>query len=152
MSESDERELSAGLRRHFAERADESAAPPFARIWSAARASEQASEHEKRRRPVWRRSPWTPAAAGAAVLVLAAWLWPSLPAEPEPEPELAALLASAAALTTDWEAPLDFLLTTPGLELIETTPSFGPSGEQEEEEETNADGAQSSRPRKRMTT
>ncbi len=143
MSDSDERELRAGLRSHFAERADESAAPPFARVWGAARAraAERASE---------RRGPWTAAAAGTAALALARILavafWPS--PSGDPEPELRALLSSAAAHTMDWEAPLDFLRTTPGLELIETTPSFG----EPEEEETNAEGAQSSRPRERTTT
>ena len=152
MSESDERELREGLRDHFEERADASAAPPFERAWGAARV--RAAERANQRGLGW--SVGFPVAgavaAGALLAVLALVVdvyWASPPAKPERE--FGAVLASAAALTQHWEAPLDFLLATPGLELIQTVPSFGVS-DPPEPDETNAEGAQSARPRERMTT
>ncbi|MBW2282171.1 MAG: hypothetical protein JRG82_15650 [Deltaproteobacteria bacterium] len=155
MSGGDDRELREGLRAHFGQRADESAAPPFERVWGAARTHAARHSQEGESPDGLGRSfglPVTAAVAGAAVLILLAFGLDSWLAAPRaPEPDLRSELASAAELTQDWEAPLDFLLTTSGLELIETAPSFG-AVDEEADIDTPAEGAQRSRPRERMTT
>ena len=111
--------------------ADEAAAPAFREVLARTRA---------------RRAPlegliWRPALAVAAVVVVAAVLTLHRPARPVPPtnrtrartPE-SALPAAAVALAA-WRAPTDFLLETPGADLLtrvpalvhpapETTPAF----------------------------
>jgi hypothetical protein len=79
-------------------------APAFRRMWEAARAVDQ------RRRPLWMAVPVL--AAVALVLVLTA------------RPQVAPTPASQRIPSLEWEGPLDFLLQTPGAELLNTVPTF----------------------------
>ena len=78
------------------------------------------------RRPVRRGPLWQPVAALAAVLLVAiavAWLMPRLTgpgAAPLSEEEQLAL----ASELSGWRGPLDFLLETPGREVLIGAPSF----------------------------
>jgi len=85
-----------------AHRADRT--PPFRRTWEGAR------QTEKYRRPLW---PLVPAIAALALLIL--WnVRPNVSRGPAPQ--------SMPGL--EWNAPLDFLLQTPGSELLNTVPKF----------------------------
>jgi len=66
-----------------------------------------------RRRPSRARVPLALAAAAVAVVVAAVWLL-------RPAPEFPIDLAA-----TRWEAPTDFLLRTPGAELLRSVPDVG---------------------------
>src|SRR5262249_49464077 len=94
------------LRRRFGDlrREDEWRAPQFAALW------------RSRQRKRQRLSRWF-AAGASAVLVLAGLLWlRSVQHGPENAP---------AASITAWKAPTDFLLETPGRELLRTVPAIG---------------------------
>lgn len=85
-----------------AHRADR--APPFRRTWEAAHSPE-------RRRPLW----WVGVPALAAVALLLVWTSrPSTISTSVPQP----------IQSLEWEGPLDFLLQTPGSELLNTVPTF----------------------------
>jgi hypothetical protein len=99
------------LREHFARQRSEEArdAPGFAQVWAAAQ--------ERGRRP--RRGRLTLLTAGAvaaAVAMLLLWR----PSPPPPPPS-----ASASPSLGRWRAPTDFLLQTPGRELLSGLPAFG---------------------------
>ncbi len=96
-----------------AHRATRRQPPEFATLWS--RAAGQMRS---------RRSARTTRLAGAAAaLALAAGigLWT---AERHSRAELEDAMATAAAIS-EWRAPLDYLLDTPGRQWLETTPSWG---------------------------
>jgi len=80
-------------------------APPFRRMWEAARVG------ERRRRPLWLAFP----ALAAVVLVLVWMTRPQVAPTPPSSEEISSL---------EWEGPLDFLLQTPGSELLNTVPTF----------------------------
>ena len=93
--------------------------PAFDEVWSAAQAS--------------RRGQFARVLLAAAVLVTTAWLLVAS-VKPWAEPLHAkAVLPTAAPLVvppvvlalSDWRAPTDFLLETPGLELMATVPVVG---------------------------
>ena len=78
-------------------------APSFRRTWDAAR--------QRRATPPW--WAFAPAVAAAALLIL--WsVRPSPTSAPAPH-QIPSL---------DWNAPLDFLLRTPGSEMLSTVPTF----------------------------
>ena len=94
------------LRRWFAEQRREEleSAPPFRRMWAAARAP------RRTRRPAR-------LAAAAVALALAALLWLRLDREPAPPPGTSPPIA-------EWRSPTEFLLATPGRELLSTVPAL----------------------------
>jgi len=92
-------QLFQALRRH-----DAGLRPPFADTLAAAR----------RRRPT-RRGAVVAALAAAAALVLLAVIWGG-PSRHQGIVDLA---------TARWEAPTDFLLQTPGAQLLRTVPALG---------------------------
>jgi hypothetical protein len=97
--------VDADLRARFAVlRREEQPAPEFASLW--------------RRRPNSSRGRalWLMAAACGAI-VLAAIVWQS--ATPRRPHDL------SVASITEWKAPTDFLLETPGRELLRTVPQIG---------------------------
>jgi len=100
----DLRELFAASRRQEAAQA-----PPFDRLWQRARAAARSAPARAARRLGY-------AAAAAGVLAAALLLWRPVFHETEP-----ALEASILA----WRAPTDFLLETPGAELLSTVPKLG---------------------------
>ena len=106
---SDERE-ERGLRDLFAQqRADESArAPSFA--------STMASARRRDRRAGGRRTMWLGAAAAAAAVIAVALVMMPRRAGDETR-RMTAELSSVG-----WRSPTDFLLETPGAELLRTTP------------------------------
>ena len=78
------------------------------------------------RRPVRRAALWRPAAALAAVLLAAiavAWLMPSLSGPGAASLTEEEQLALARELS-GWQGPLDFLLETPGREVLFAAPSL----------------------------
>jgi len=85
-----------------AHRADR--APAFRRMWEAARAVDQ------RRQPLWVAVPVL-----AAVALLLVWTT---------RPQVISTPASQQIPSLEWNAPLDFLLQTPGSELLNTVPTF----------------------------
>ena len=99
----------ADLRAAFAavRREDAAGAPPFEAVIAASR------------RGPHRRRPWlVPALTGtvaAAVVAIAV-----LTVARRPEPRLPGVPSFE-----DWTAPTDFLLRTPGMEMLETVPSLG---------------------------
>ena len=101
MNEQDEERRIRGLLEK-AHRADQ--APPFRRTWDAA------SRIDRHRQPLW---PYIQAAAAVALLIFSN-IRPKVSPEPPPQ--------SLPAL--QWNAPLDFLLQTPGSELLKTVPNF----------------------------
>ena len=100
-------------------REDEEAAPAFDPMWDRA-----ARRHAFRRFTLAsRQALW--AAAGVAFLSGATILYRA--ASPPPE----TVSADVARAFAEWRAPTDFLLRTPGRELLETVPRVGvdlPSG------------------------
>ncbi len=92
----DLRERFAALRRE-----DASQAPEFSAVPDRARG----------RRPAWSR--W---AAAAAMVIVAALLLTKFYPRP----------AAPTQSITEWKSPTDFLLETPGRDLLQTMPSFGP--------------------------
>jgi hypothetical protein len=98
------------LRRRFAvlRRDDEQGIPEFARLW-------RGKAHAPRSK-----RGWVVAAAFALVLVALGWrLTQRLPpARPKPADV-------SVVLITEWKAPTDFLLATPGRELLSTVPQIG---------------------------
>ena len=107
------------LRERFAAlRAEEQRrAPRFSAVWAAA--------EDRRGRRQGRRAGLRLAAAfaGAALLTLAVFVWrPSSPPPPAPGSE------PVPPSITEWRAPTDFLLETPGREVLRTVPRFGRSG------------------------
>src|SRR5262249_30701676 len=106
-----ERDDSAGrgdeqLRRRFADLRQEDGrrAPPFAALW------------RRRQRKPERRIRWVFVAA-AAVIVFAGLFWLRA-VRPRPTD------ATVASITA-WKAPTDFLLETPGRDLLRTVPEIG---------------------------
>jgi hypothetical protein len=100
-------------------REEEGASPAFDPIWDRA-ARRHASRRSSRasRQTLW-------AAAGAAFFVGATILYRA----PSPAPE--SVSEDVARAFAEWKAPTDFLLRTPGRELLETVPRVGvdlPSG------------------------
>lgn len=87
-------------------------APRFALLW--ARAADQQRSRQATRRTHLVRA----AAGGVLVLAVTFGLWT---ANRRDGGRLERATAMAAALS-DWQAPLDFLLDTPGREWLETTP------------------------------
>ncbi|HXN10581.1 MAG TPA: hypothetical protein VN859_05010 [Steroidobacteraceae bacterium] len=76
----------------------------------------------RRARAVSRRPQWRPAAlACLALAALTAVVWRIAP---EPTP---AMYPPSALSLTDWHSPTDFLLTTPGSELLHAVPHIGES-------------------------
>ncbi len=96
------------LRRWFTalRREEAQAAPPFRRVWAAARAG---------RRPR-RRVRFAVAAVALALLALL-WL------RPGPAPE-----SGTSPSIAQWRSPTRFLLATPGRELLSTVPALGDPG------------------------
>lgn len=94
------------LRRHFAvlRREEEQHAPEFATFW-------KARAEAPRRQARWF------AATACALIALLALLW-IRSAQRRPEEKTAASI-------TEWKAPTDFLLETPGRELLTTVPEIG---------------------------
>ncbi len=85
-----------------AHRADR--APAFRRMWEAARAG------DRTRRPLWVAFP-----ALAAVVLLLVWTT---------RPQVGPTRGSQQIASLEWKGPLDFLLQTPGSELLNTVPTF----------------------------
>ncbi len=85
-----------------AHRADR--APAFRRMWEAACAV------DRRRRPLWVAVPAL--AAVALLLVLTT------------RPQVVPTPSSQQIPSLEWKGPLDFLLQTPGSELLNTVPTF----------------------------
>jgi hypothetical protein len=105
-----------GLEQTFAalRRQEKNAAPSFATLW-------QAAEERRRSR---RAGPWRPlsltataAAAGLLVLLLALWRVP-----PGARPSLP---AAGIPAISQWRPATDFLLQTPGRELLGEAPILG---------------------------
>lgn len=94
------------LRRRFAvlRREEEQHAPAFADLWKPRAGA-------RRRKLRWL------AATACALIALLAFLW-IRSAQRRPE-------EIAVASITDWKAPTDFLLETPGRELLRTVPEIG---------------------------
>ncbi|HEV8629063.1 MAG TPA: hypothetical protein VGV61_02015, partial [Thermoanaerobaculia bacterium] len=91
--------------------ADEAPAPPFARVWAAAEAGAMA------RRPPRRRLLLVAMATPVVIVALVLLARPAgQPAKTTP--------ATAAALV-DWRPATDFLLATPGGELLSEVPRLG---------------------------
>lgn len=86
-------------------REEQEAAPPFRRVWAAARA-------QRRPRPRVRFA----IAAVALALVALLWLRPDTGRAPEP---------GTSPSIAQWRSPTDFLLATPGRELLSTVPALG---------------------------
>jgi hypothetical protein len=103
MTEDEDRDL----RERFAamRRGEEAGAPPIDRLLARAR-----SGGEARRLA----GPGLAIAAAAAVLMALALLPRREPPPPSPVP-----------LLTEWRSPTDFLLQTPGREILDTLPRFG---------------------------
>lgn len=113
MSETErEREL---LREILAEghRSTHRRPPAFATLWSRAAAEARAPRTARRR-------GFAVAAVAAAMLAIATTivLWPTNRQSPS-EIERAMLIAASVS---EWRAPLDFLLETPGQEWLDSTP------------------------------
>jgi hypothetical protein len=96
--EPDLRDRFAALRRE-----EEQGAPPFAAVRQAARAH--------RRRPASRRWLLAPVSVAAALCLLLVWLTERTGTPPPAPPGASLALA-------DWRPPTDFLLQTPGREIL----------------------------------
>lgn len=77
-----------------------------------------------RRRPVRR---WAAAAAALALAAALAWTWARTTGPTGTTERSAADELALASSLSRWRAPLDFLLETPGSELLTVTPNFGGS-------------------------
>jgi hypothetical protein len=112
------------LRRLFRElHEDDPPAPEYRSL-----AAGDGSSHVARPRPgrrVVARAAWAAAAAAAAGAVILAL---SLRGRPAPAPGEDEMLRLAASLR-NWEAPTDFLLTTPGAEFLQSAPRLGTKAE-----------------------
>jgi len=125
-------EVDPDLRRLFAElrRQEEPAAPRFAVLWGeAARRREVRRETSARHRLRPAALAGAAAAALAAVAVLAILAvaglgWFRTAALPSDR----SASRSSAPWLADWRPPTDFLLRTPGREILSAAPAFGPSG------------------------
>lgn len=113
------KDLESELTRLFEEqrRADEASAPGFRELMARARAATKGRGFAPAREGRW---AWRAAVAAAASVALATGLY-LLRRPPEPR------LPSNAATLADWKAPTDFLLQTPGAELLGRLPDFLPS-------------------------
>lgn len=103
------------LRRCFAalRRDEEQHAPEFASLWKA-----RVGTRRRKARAGTRRRPAHWLAATACVLIaLMAFLWVRSTQRRAEEKTVASI--------TDWKAPTDFLLETPGRELLRTVPEIG---------------------------
>lgn len=89
--------------------ADEASAPEFGRVWGAARARARAPR------------AWRPYWAGALGATAAVGLAAALLLRPAPSPDFGELELVAQNLG-EWQAPLDFLLETPGSEHLGDAP------------------------------
>jgi hypothetical protein len=80
------------------------------------------ARREARRAPVRRRAPAVLLAAVACLVAFAAaGLWMRTASHrPHPEP------GQTAVSLMEWKPPTDFLLETPGREMLRTVPAFGP--------------------------
>ena len=96
------------LQRRFAalRREEQEATPPFRRVWAAAQTS---------RRPRTRARFAVAATVAAVVLGL---LWLRTGTGPAPE-------SGTSPSIAQWRSPTDFLLVTPGRELLSTVPAIG---------------------------
>jgi hypothetical protein len=94
------------LRRRFAvlRREEEQSAPEFSRLW-------QVRAGARRRQTRWFM------AAGCVLIALLALLWMHSVQRGPQEKTIASI--------TQWKAPTDFLLETPGRELLSTVPEIG---------------------------
>ena len=103
------------LRRRFAvlRQEEEQHAPEFAGLWNACAATRRQG---KARAGVRRQVRWL-AATACALAALLAFFW-IRSAQRRPE-------ETTAASITEWKAPTDFLLETPGRELLRTVPEIG---------------------------
>ena len=103
MADQEDRELA----RRFAalRRAELEAAPPFRRVWAAAQAQ---------RRPL----PRVRFVVAAVALTILGLLW--LRPDPGRAPE-----SGISPSIAQWRSPTDFLLATPGRELLSTVPALG---------------------------
>ena len=89
----------------------------FARLKHEDRARTPSFRTPERR--VRTRSAWVPRVAMAAAIVLVAIV---LTRPDHPEPSVSVVDLGAAT----WRSPTDFLLVTPGSDLMRTVPAFGP--------------------------
>ena len=99
----------ADLRAAFAvvRREDAAGAPPFQAVLAASRRADH------------RRRPWLmPALMGTMTAAVVAVALVAVTRRPDPRPP-------SPVSIEDWTAPTDFLLETPGRELLETVPSIG---------------------------
>ena len=103
------------LRRRFAalRREDEQHAPEFASLWKA----HVGTRRRKARAGAPRRQVRWFAVTACALIALLAFLW-IRSAQRRPEETMAASI-------TEWKAPTDFLLETPGREFLRTVPEIG---------------------------
>ena len=119
----------ARLREFFRAAHADDRVPPYRKLARVADDALRPAAHDGvRRRPVAASAAlWRPAIAVLAVLlvsVAAGWLIPRLsgPAPLSAEEQLA--LASELSSPASWSGPLDFLLETPGREVLYAPPSF----------------------------
>lgn len=90
------------------------APPPFRSLW-----------RERRPRRSGRRALIPRLAVAGTLAAVMIWALLRTPGGPEePATGDAALEVVAAGTLTGWRGPLDFLLRTPGRELLESTPAF----------------------------
>lgn len=111
------------LRSVFAEghRETSEKTPAFAPMWQEAERT-----RADRRRPRRRYSIAALAAAAASLMIAAGLIGIRGLNEPETTAaELDAQMSQMAASLSEWRAPLDFLLQTPGSEWLQTTPRLG---------------------------
>ncbi|HXO19082.1 MAG TPA: hypothetical protein VOA87_04060 [Thermoanaerobaculia bacterium] len=86
--------------------------PRFARVWAAA--ADRAASLSRRHRTL-RLLPFAAAGAALFAALLAAWLIPQSPQRP----------AGAVPTISQWRPATDFLLRTPGRELLGEPPALG---------------------------
>lgn len=106
MKDEKDRELAAAF--SALRREEQESLPPFADVVRRGRARARRSAAPRRPRRLW-------AAAAATVLValaaLAAWLGPRTPGQRSP--------AAEASSLAEWRSPTEFLLETPGREILD---------------------------------
>jgi len=103
-----ERDQEKRLRALFEEAHRGDRPPTFRRAWEAAHVS------TRTRRPLWVAVP-----AVVAVAVLLVWTT---------RPQVISTRAPQKIPSLEWNGPLDFLLQTPGSELLTTVPTFDADG------------------------